>query len=66
MTFVLRLLIPTGTSVVVTLLLSGHHVILVLTAAAAAYLATSATFGPITWSTLTSLRATLREEQPTA
>lgn len=64
--FVLRLLVPTGASVVVALLLSGHHVILVLTAAAVAYLTTSAVFGPITWSSLASLRASLREKQPAA
>ena len=56
--FLLRLLIPTAASVVVTLLLSGQHVVLVLAAAAAAYLATSAAVGPVTWSTLASLRRT--------
>ncbi|MCV7411504.1 teichoic acid transporter [Mycobacterium florentinum] len=54
--FVLRLFIPTGASVLVTLLLSGHQVVLVLLAAATAYLATSAVFGPITFSALASLR----------
>jgi O-antigen/teichoic acid export membrane protein len=54
--FLLRLLVPTAASVVVTLLLSGQHVVLVLAAAAAAYLATSAAVGPVTWSTLASLR----------
>ena len=54
--FLLRLLVPTGASVVVVLLLSGHQVVLVLVAAAAVYLATSAAAGPITWSTLASLR----------
>jgi O-antigen/teichoic acid export membrane protein len=54
--FMLRVLIPTGASVVVTLLLSGHHVVLILVAAAAVYLATSAAVGPLRWSDLTSLR----------
>jgi hypothetical protein len=54
--FLLRLLVPTGASVVVVLLLSGHQVVLVLVAAAAVYLATNAAAGPITWSTLASLR----------
>ena len=54
--FVLRLLVPTAASVVVTLLLSGQHVVLILVAAAVAYLATSAVVGPVTWSTLASLR----------
>jgi O-antigen/teichoic acid export membrane protein len=54
--FLLRLLVPTAASVVVTLLLSGQHVVLVLVAAAVAYLATSAVVGPVTWSTLASLR----------
>ena len=54
--FLLRLLIPIGTSVVVTLLLSGHHVVLTLTAAAAVYLATSAVIGPLSWSQVASLR----------
>lgn len=54
--FLLRLLIPMGTSVVVTLLLSGHHVVLTLTAAAAVYLATSAVIGPLSWSQVASLR----------
>lgn len=56
-TFLLRVLIPTGASVIVTLLLTGHHVVLILAAAAAVYLATSAAVGPLKWSTLTSLRA---------
>jgi hypothetical protein len=54
--FMLRVLVPTGASVVVTLLLSGHHVVLILVAAAAVYLATSAAVGPLRWSDLTSLR----------
>lgn len=54
--FVLRLLVPTGTSVVATLLLWGHHVVLVLAAAAVVYLSTSAVFGPITRSSLAALR----------
>jgi O-antigen/teichoic acid export membrane protein len=54
--FLLRVLVPTGASVVVTLLLSGHHVVLILLAAVAVYLATSATVGPLTWSSLASLR----------
>ncbi|GAB1812022.1 oligosaccharide flippase family protein [Mycobacterium sp. MUNTM1] len=54
--FMLRLLVPTGASVVVTLLLSGHHVILVLAVAVVAYLATTAVFGPITRSSLAALR----------
>lgn len=63
-TFVLRLLVPTGVSVVVTLLLSGHHVVFILATAAAAYLATSAAAGPLSWSTLASLRTSLRRKQP--
>lgn len=54
--FLLRTLVPTAASVAVTLLLSGHQVLLTLAAAAAAYLATSAVIGPLTWSTLSSLR----------
>lgn len=54
--FLVRVLIPTGASVVVTLLLSGHHVVFVLVAAAAVYLAASAAVGPLSWSTLASLR----------
>ncbi|KAA8966020.1 oligosaccharide flippase family protein [Mycobacterium sp.] len=54
--FLLRVLVPTAASVAVTLLLSGQQVLLVLAAAAAAYLATSATIGPLTWSALVSLR----------
>jgi O-antigen/teichoic acid export membrane protein len=62
--FMLRLLIPTGISVAVVLLLWGHQVVLVLGAAAVAYLATSAAVGPLSWSTLTSLRASLRSSSP--
>jgi O-antigen/teichoic acid export membrane protein len=54
--FLVRLLIPTGVSVVVTLMLSGHHVILILTAAAIAYLAVNLTIGPVNWASLNSLR----------
>ncbi len=54
--FLLRVLIPTGASVVVTELLLGQHVVLVLAAAAIVYLATSAAVGPLTWSTMSSLR----------
>ncbi len=54
--FLLRLLIPTGASVVVVLLLSGQHVVLTVAVGAAVYLATSAVAGPIAWSSLTSLR----------
>lgn len=54
--FLLRVLIPTGASVVVTLLLSGQHVVLILLCAAVVYLATSAAVGPLTWSSLASLR----------
>ncbi len=62
--FLLRVLVPTGASVAVTLLLRGQHVVVILATAAAAYLATSATVGPFTWSTLTSLRASSRRKQP--
>jgi O-antigen/teichoic acid export membrane protein len=55
-TFLLRLLIPTGASVAVTLLLSDHHVVLILAVAAGVYLATSAAVGPLRWTNLTSLR----------
>ncbi|WP_156686555.1 oligosaccharide flippase family protein [Mycobacterium sp. Marseille-P9652] len=58
--FLVRLLIPTGASVVVTLLLSGQHVVLVLAAAAAAYLVVSAAFGPLRLSDLASLRTASR------
>ncbi|OMC15757.1 oligosaccharide flippase family protein [Mycobacterium sp. SP-6446] len=61
--FLLRLLIPTGASVAVTLLLSGQHVVLILAAAAAAYLATSAAVGPLSWSDLSSLRASSQRDQ---
>jgi O-antigen/teichoic acid export membrane protein len=54
--FLLRLLVPTVSCLAVALLLSGHHVVLIVTAAAATYLAISAAFGPLTWSTLTALR----------
>lgn len=54
--FLLRLLIPTGASVLVVWLLSGQHVVPVLAAATVAYLATSALAGPVTWSTFASLR----------
>ncbi|GBG40076.1 O-unit flippase [Mycobacterium montefiorense] len=54
--FLLRVLVPTGASVVVTLLFSGHHVVLTLAVAAAVYLATSAAVGPLRWSDVTSLR----------
>lgn len=54
--FVLRLLIPTGVSVLATLLLSGHNVVFILVAAAVVYLATSLMSGPVSWSTLVSLR----------
>jgi O-antigen/teichoic acid export membrane protein len=54
--FLLRVLVPTGASVVVTLLLSDQHVVLILLAAVVAYLATSAAVGPLTWSSLASLR----------
>jgi O-antigen/teichoic acid export membrane protein len=54
--FLMRVLIPTGASVVVTLLLSGHHVVLTLGVAAVVYLATSAAVGPLRWSDVTSLR----------
>ena len=54
--FLLRVLVPTAASVVVTLLLSGQHVVVTLLAAVAAYLATSAAVGPLTWSSLASLR----------
>ncbi|OBH31736.1 teichoic acid transporter [Mycobacterium sp. E342] len=54
--FLLRLLVPTAASVAVTILLRGQHVVVVLVAAAAVYLATSAAVGPLTWSTLVSLR----------
>jgi O-antigen/teichoic acid export membrane protein len=55
-TFLLRVLAPLAASVVVALLLSGYHVALVLTAAAVAYLATSMAVGPVSWSTLASMR----------
>lgn len=61
--FLLRLLVPTGASVLVTLLLSGFNVVLVLAAAAAAYLATSAAAGPLRWSALDSVRASFRGDQ---
>lgn len=54
--FLLRLLVPTAASVAVTLLLSGHHVVLTLTAAATVYLGTSAVVGPLSWSSMASLR----------
>jgi O-antigen/teichoic acid export membrane protein len=54
--FLLRVLAPTVVSVVVALLLSGQHVVLIVSAAAAAYLAISLTIGPVTWSTVTSMR----------
>ncbi len=54
--FLLRLLVPTAASVVVTLWLSDHHVVLTLGAAAVAYVATSALAGPIRWSDLKSFR----------
>ena len=62
--FLLRLLVPTGASVVVALLLSGHNVVLILAIAAAAYLATSAAVGPLRWTALTSLRTSLRASLP--
>jgi O-antigen/teichoic acid export membrane protein len=64
--FLLRVLLPTGASVVVTQLLSGQHVVLVLGIAAAVYLLTSAAVGPLNWSALTALRASAQRDQLTA
>lgn len=61
--FMLRLLVPTAVSVVVTLLLSDHRVVVILVCAAVAYLATSAAIGPLRWSALGSLRASLRRSE---
>ncbi|OBK16433.1 teichoic acid transporter [Mycobacterium asiaticum] len=53
--FLVRLLVPTAASAAIVLLLSGQQVIFVLAAAAATYLAVNMVFGPVKWSTLTSL-----------
>ncbi|WP_373202395.1 oligosaccharide flippase family protein [Mycobacterium marinum] len=63
--FLLRLSVPTAASVAVVLLLAGHHVIVVLAAAAVAYLAINAAIGPLTWSTMASLRPNAQPEQLT-
>ncbi|OSC41019.1 flippase [Mycobacterium decipiens] len=54
--FLFRVLVPTTPAVVVALLLWQHHAVLVVTGAAVAYLATSAVFGPLNWSMVTSMR----------
>lgn len=54
--FLLQVLAPTVVSAATALLLSGHHVVFIVCAAAAAYLATSLMIGPVTWSTVTSMR----------
>ncbi|EUA85994.1 putative membrane protein [Mycobacterium ulcerans str. Harvey] len=63
--FLLRLSVPTAASVAVVLPLAGHHVIVVLAAAAVAYLAINAAIGPLTWSTMASLRPNAQPEQLT-
>lgn len=59
--FGLRVLVPTSVSAVVTLLLSGQHVVLTLVVAAVVYLLTSAVVGPLRWSDLGALRASVRD-----
>jgi hypothetical protein len=51
-----RVLVPTATSVAVVLLLTGHHVVLIVATAAAAYLVTIMAIGPVDWSTVASMR----------
>jgi O-antigen/teichoic acid export membrane protein len=64
--FALRSLVPTAASAAVTMLLRGQHVLAVVAVAAAVYLATSAAFGPLTWSASAPLRASLRRKEPVA
>lgn len=68
--FGLRVLIPTGASVVAALALSGQHVVLRLGVAAVVYLVTSAVVGPLRWSDLGALRTSVQgsphQNQPVA